>query len=162
MIVKMCIFNCSGVVMFRRKLQALDYHSADNIDVTNVEDLRALVIWLEDQKIRYYKIEDRTELRTKTGENWTTAFQKYLKDLECPHDHSVELSAALDWLLGVALRYEFGDTSQQHPEMSCGLNPMLPQLDSTPQTKSALDIDPSDETFKAGTQALAKIVQVRV
>lgn len=148
--------------MFRRKLRALDYHSAENIDVTNTEDLRALIIWLEDQKIRHYKIEDRTELRTNTGNNWTATFQKYLKDLECPYDPSTEQSAALDWLLGVAVRYEFGDTCQQHPEMNCGLNPMLAQLESAPQTKSALDIDPSDETFKAGTQALAKIVQVSV
>lgn len=148
--------------MFRRKLRALDYHSAENIDVSNTEDLRALIIWLEDQKIRCYKIEDRAELRTNTGGNWTTTFKKYLKDLECPYDPSTELPAALDWLLGVAVRYEFGDTCQQHPEMSCGLNPMLAQLESAPQTKSALDIDPANETFKAGTQALAKIVQVSV
>ena len=148
--------------MFRRKLQALDYHSAENIDVTNTEDLRALIIWLEDQKIRYYKIDDRFELRTNTGDNWAVTFQKYLKDLECPYDSSTEQSAALDWLLGVAVRYEFGDICQQHPEMSCGLDPMLTQPESAPQTKSALDIDPSDEIFKAGTRALAKIVQVSV
>ena len=146
--------------MFRRKLQALEYYSTDIIDVKNVEDLRALVVWLEDQKIRHYKIENRTELRTNTGDNWTATFQKYLKDLECPYDLNSELSAALDWLLGVAVRYEFGDICQQHPEMNCGLNTMLVQLQSAPPTKSALDIDPSNETFKAGMQALAKIVQV--
>ena len=152
----------SGAVMFRQKLRALDYHNAENIDVANSEDLRALIVWLEDQKIRHYKIEERTDLRVNTGDNWTATFQKYLKDLECPYDHSVELSAALDWLLGVAVRYEFCDSCKQHPEMKCGLGPMLTQPSSAPDVKSALDIDPSDDTFKAGTRALAKIVQVHI
>lgn len=145
-------------IMFRQKLQALEYHSTDGLDINNVEDLRALVIWLEDQKIRHYKIEDRTELRSSTGENWTISFRKYLKDLECPYDIKTELPAALDWLLGVAVRYDFSDNSQEH-EMKCGLNPMLC---SEPDTKSALAIDPSDDTFRKGVQALAKIVQVSI
>ena len=148
--------------MFRRKLQALKYHSTDNVNIRNIEDLRALVIWLEDQKIRHNKIEDRMELRTNTGDKWTLTFHKYLKDLECPHDVKTELSAAVDWLLGVAVRYDFGDYCQQHHQMNCGLNPMLVHLQPSIQTKSALDITPANDTFKDGIQALMKIVQVRV
>ena len=146
--------------MFRRKLEALEYHSPSGIDVNNPEDVRALVIWLEDQKIRYNKIEDRAELRTSTGEKWTLTFHKYLKELECPYDPNTELSAVLDWLLGVAVRYEFTDCCQDHREMSCGLNHM--SIHPQDGTKSALDIDPSSDTFRAGTKALAKIVQVSV
>ena len=75
---------------------ALEYHTTDGLDVNNVEDLRALVVWLEDQKIRHYKIEDRAELRTSTGDNWTMTFQKYLKDLKCPYSIQTELPAAVD------------------------------------------------------------------
>lgn len=148
--------------MFRRKLQALEYHSPDNIDVNNIEDLRALLIWLEDQKIRHYKIEDRNELRSNTGEKWIETFSKYLMELECPYDLKSELSAAVDWLLGVAVRYEFGDNCQNFHEISCGLNLMLSHLKSVTLRKSSLDIDPANDTFKAGVQAMAKIVQVSV
>ena len=149
-------------MMFRRKLQALEYHCADNIDIKNMEDLRALVIWLEDQKIRHNKIEDRMELRTNTGENWILTFHKYLKDLECPHNVKTELSAAVDWLLGVAVRYDFGDDCQQHHEMNCGLSPMLVNLHPSIQTKSALDISSVNDTLKNGIKALKNIVQVSV
>lgn len=148
--------------MFRRKLQALEYHRPDTIDIKNVEELRALIVWLEDQKIRHNKIEDRNELRCNTGENWIATFSKYLKELECPYNPKSELPAAIDWLLGVAVRYEFGDNRQNYHEMACGLDPMLSQLQTSPQTKSLIDIDPSNETFKAGVQAMAKIVQVSV
>jgi RNA transcription, translation and transport factor protein len=37
---------------------------------------RALVIWLEDQKIRHYTIEDRAALRQANDEAWPDAFKK--------------------------------------------------------------------------------------
>ena len=144
--------------MLRRKLEAIEYHSPSGVDIKNSEDVKALVIWLEDQKIRHKKIEDRSELRTSTGEKWTQTFHQYVKELECPYDPTTELSAVLDWLLGVAVRYEYSDNCQDHSEMSCGLRHMV--VHSQEKTKSALDIDPSGDTFRAGTQALAKIVQV--
>ena len=151
--------------MFRRKLKALDYHSADNIDPSNPQDVKAMIVWLEDQKIRHYKIEEREDLRTNTGDNWTTSFRKYLTDLECPHDVNTNFPAAVDWLLGVAIRYEYGDAAQQDPDLKCGL--VAPDVAQKPPhsvcpapSKSALDIDPHDETFGAGVRALAKILQV--
>ena len=151
--------------MFRRKLKALDYHSASNIDVTNPHDLKALVVWLEDQKIRHYKIDERDNLRSNSAENWTATFEKYLADLECPHDIENNFQAAIDWLLGVALRYEYGDASRQHPELKQGLTPPsapAQKLTSSlpPPSKSPLDINPSNEIFISGVQALAKIVLV--
>ena len=152
-------------MMFRRKLKAIDYHSADDVDVTNPHDLKALVIWLEDQKIRHYKIDERGDLRSNTGANWTATFKKYLVDLECPHDVDTNFQAAVDWLLGVAVRYEYGDASRQHPELKQGLalpnSPAQKPTSSLPtSSKSPLDIDPSNEVFRSGVQALAKILQV--
>ena len=37
---------------------------------------RKLVIWLEDQKIRHYKIEDRHALRAIDSGDWQSAFKK--------------------------------------------------------------------------------------
>ena len=39
--------------------------------------LRSLILWLEDQKIRHYKIEDRAGLRSvDSNEQWTAALQE--------------------------------------------------------------------------------------
>ena len=37
---------------------------------------RNLIIWLEDQKIRHYKIEDRKELRDVSNTDWQKSFKK--------------------------------------------------------------------------------------
>ena len=72
--------------MFRRKLLALDYYRADNLDVSKDDDFRSLVIWTEDQKIRHYKIEDRGALRDLDNPHWEDAFDKYWKDVGFPVD----------------------------------------------------------------------------
>ena len=46
-----------------RKLRALDYHTASGFDASSQQDVRALVVWLEDQKIRHYKMDERGDLR---------------------------------------------------------------------------------------------------
>ena len=83
--------------MFSRKLTALNYHSPnDEVPLTKAENLKPLVVWLEDQKIRHYKIEDRNVLRNKTGKDWIVVFKKYLKEMECPY--RVELDLQLLWI----------------------------------------------------------------
>ena len=139
------------------KLEALDYHSASNIDIKNQMDLKALVVWLEDQKIRHYKIEDRTDLRENTGENWLTAFEKYCEDLECPFNISTQRTETMDWLITLALRCEYTDVAEQVPSLRAGLG--KPSANPTPGS-SPLDIDASDETLKKGVDALARILQV--
>lgn len=148
--------------MFRRKLKALDYHSVDSINPSVPEDLKALVVWLEDQKIRHYKIEDRLPLRDSTGEDWNTAFKKYLEDLFCPHDVVTSFSAAVDWLLGYAVQCEFDDRrNEQSSALKCGLSSAetpasLPQASE----KSALDVDPKSKVFADSVQTLARLLMV--
>ena len=146
--------------MFRRKLQALDYHSSESIDVRKPDDLRALVVWLEDQKLRHYKIDDRAPLRNHSGDSWMTAFQKYLNDLECPFNCDSELLSAVDWLLGVAVRYEYTDTAETNQDLAQGLHQADKPSGKDDSTKSPLDIDPNDKVFVSGIQALAKILQI--
>ena len=144
--------------MFRRKLRALGHPSGDRLNLEDPEDLKIVVIWLEDQKIRHYRIEDRAGLQNHQGEEWKQTFHQYLKDLECPFNYNTHPHSVTDWLLGVAVRYDYGDAAKEHVELRCGLNSTQGML--TAPGKSALDIDPLDKTFAAGVRALAKIMQV--
>lgn len=143
------------------KLKALDYHSFANINITSQVDLKALVIWLEDQKIRHYKMDDRHELRNNTGDNWLATFQKYCKDLSCPFDQEVEHTEVVDWLVTVALKCEYSDEADHTPSLRAGLSRPAPTESSTMQApKSSLDIDPSDEISQKGIKALARVLQI--
>lgn len=95
--------------MFRRKLTALGFHSPDTFNVQSIGQLRSLVAWLEDQKIRHYKLEQRGTLRQIEDPGWVQAFHTYLQDLGCPHNPTDE-RAVLDWLLGLAVHLEYSDT----------------------------------------------------
>ena len=44
--------------------------------VSDESQFRNLIVWLEDQKIRHYKIEDREALRNTDSETWPDAFSK--------------------------------------------------------------------------------------
>ena len=44
--------------------------------VLDETEYRNCIVWLEDQKIRHYKIEDRGNLRNIPGSEWPAAFQK--------------------------------------------------------------------------------------
>lgn len=43
---------------------------------TDEDEFRNLVVWLEDQKIRWYKIEDRGQLRDVKSSEWLKTFAK--------------------------------------------------------------------------------------
>ena len=65
------------------------------------------MVWLEDQKIRHYTIQDREELRDINGEQWQKALAKYLDDLGAPK--LTRPLEQLEWLLGLAVRLEYED-----------------------------------------------------
>lgn len=150
--------------MFRKKLRALNYHSPDEeLSLAEVELLKPLVVWLEDQKIRFCKIGERISLREDEGKQWVASFKKYLKTLECPYRVEMDLPAVVDWLLGVAVRYEFNEIAEiKHPigQQAAHGGPLSQLTGQSPSGKSPLDVDPSDPTFVSGTQALAKILQI--
>lgn len=135
--------------MFKRKLMALDYHTpSDNFSEESA--FRNFIVWLEDQKVRHYKIEDRTALRHVTNPDWEQAFQKYLNDLGCtfPLD---DRNALIDWLLGFAVRLEYGDNVEKYKSAGskkAGLSNPLDKLDF------------NDADFKAGVASLAQLLQI--
>jgi RLL motif-containing protein 1 len=69
------------------------------------------VVWLEDQKIRHYKIEDRKALRDISSSDWSKTFKQYTDDLACPirSDNPGEM---LEWLLAFAVRLEYADNGK--------------------------------------------------
>nr|XP_014343874.1 PREDICTED: UPF0568 protein C14orf166 homolog isoform X3 [Latimeria chalumnae] len=94
--------------MFRRKLAALDYHNPVGFDCKDESEFRNFIVWLEDQKIRHYKIEERGNLRNIHSSDWPNHFQKYLQDVNCPFE-APDRQETIDWLLGLAVRLEYGD-----------------------------------------------------
>ena len=145
-------------IPLQMKLESLEYHSADNIDVTNTSDLKILVVWLEDQKIRHYKIDERGDLRDDTGDNWMGTFKKYCTELKCPYDVDSQLMEVADWLVTIALKCEYSDVADRVTSLRAGLS--KPTSTDKRSSKSALDIDSSDETLLKGVQALARRLQI--
>jgi RLL motif-containing protein 1 len=146
--------------MFKRKLLALDFHSPDTFNAADVGQFRSMIVWLEDQKIRHYKIEDRQNLRNITSPNWPEALQQYLKDLTCPYS-SLENQAVIDWLLGYAVRLEYGDNVDKYKNETA--EKMQQNQSSAPKIVSTNPLDNLDfesEEFKQGVEKLAQLLNV--
>lgn len=147
--------------MFRRKLIALNHHQPDSFNADDVNEFRNLIIWLEDQKVRHYKIEDRAGLRNIASDAWVKAFESYLTELGCPYPVS-EKNSILDWLLGYAVRLEYGDEVDKFRNIK---PQCFDKTDSSqkPQGQSSNPIDNlnfDDPDFKAGVASLALLLQV--
>lgn len=100
---------------YQRKLEALGYIKISDFNVLSDEDFRSLVIWLEDQVIRQYPIEDRAPLRKKESPDWEDAFKTYLNAVSCPFSDREEVA---DWLLGLAVRLEYGDNVEKYKSIT--------------------------------------------
>ncbi|XP_062503017.1 RNA transcription, translation and transport factor protein-like [Corticium candelabrum] len=146
--------------MFKRKLLCLQYHSPDSIDIHNDESFRALVVWLEDQKIRHYKIEERAGLRATDSTHWNDAFNKYLSALGYQYDSS-NRTTVVDWLLGYAVKLEYADNADQLTKAAQSLASVAPAGQSKETSvQSGRRLDPESDEFKAGVSQLAKMFQL--
>jgi len=146
--------------MFKNKLIALEHPTPDAVDCTNRVQFANTVLWLEDQKIRHYKIEDRVPLRaigTPNWEsNWEAAYQKYKSDVGMMKvNGAVE---ELSWLLSYAVRLEYFDnvdtyksfTSDRVSEMN---KPSKPTVESSNPFDN-MNLVGAD--FVSGVEKLAK------
>lgn len=59
-------------------LEALKYPNAKEFDSNDKKDFRKLVYWLENKKIRGYKIEERTALQDVNSPGWDEEMQKVI------------------------------------------------------------------------------------
>ncbi|XP_014671871.1 PREDICTED: UPF0568 protein C14orf166 homolog isoform X1 [Priapulus caudatus] len=146
--------------MFRRKLKALKYQLADSFEFDVESNFKNVVVWLEDHKIRHYKIEDRDALRKLQNPDWQEVFTQYLKDLECPVIDS-DATTILDWLLGLAVGLEYGDHAEKYKSITAA-SLAAKKLDQ-PQMQSDNPLDKlnfDDPDFKAGVTSLAQLLQI--
>ncbi|KAJ8673997.1 hypothetical protein QAD02_005259 [Eretmocerus hayati] len=143
--------------MFERKLKALDYFDWDKVNANDQQHVKKLVHWLEDQKIRHYKIEDRVGLQSNDPAQWQAAFNKYLGDVGCPHTET-QLDK-VEWLIGLAVRLDYEDNCEKLKLVSRAKS----KNEAAPNVKSSNPLDSLDfqsQDFKDGVNNLAKLLSV--
>uniref|UniRef100_A0A8C8DFI4 RNA transcription, translation and transport factor protein n=1 Tax=Oncorhynchus tshawytscha TaxID=74940 RepID=A0A8C8DFI4_ONCTS len=141
--------------MFRRKLTALDYHNPSGFDCKDETEFRNFIVWLEDQKIRHYKIEDRGNLRNIPSSGWPKSFEQYLQDVNCPFTVE-ERQESVDWLLGLAVRLEYGDNVEKYK--NC---PPATATEAAKPSDPLIHLDSSNPDFKAGVLGLASLLKIQ-
>lgn len=76
------------------------------------KQFRTTILWLEDQKIRHYKIEDRAGLRKfDSEEEWDAAYEVFKKDVGVPESLKSRIEE-MAWLLSYATRLEYYDNCE--------------------------------------------------
>lgn len=101
-----------------RRLQALEYPNADSFAL-DYDQVRVLIGWLENQKIREYPEDGRAELCTpESRESWVPALYRYLDDLDIaagiPESSLLDdkyLPVLVRRLLDRAIGFEYGDSA---------------------------------------------------
>jgi len=135
----------------KRKLKVLGYPNPNRCDVSDENQFRRLVVWLEDQKIRLLTIDERVPLRAVESDDWPSQFTKYLDRLQCPLKPSTSPPVSIiSWLLGAAVRLEFGEKPER-------FNKKQKVEDSN---RKAGGDGFSGPEFEAGVAALAEILKV--
>lgn len=84
------------------------YASISQFFLTDEKEYRSVILWLEDQKIRHYKIEERDGLRNIEKDSWKEAFDTYQRDLVSPAAGGTP-NEQLNWILSYAVRLEYAD-----------------------------------------------------
>ena len=101
--------------MLRRRLEALGYPSAETFK-TDFGLVKQLVIWLEDNKIRYLPTDSRESLKVEDFKEFKRAFNNYLNGIGCPYGMK-DIDSALGWLVGRAIRSDYAEVLQDYPEL---------------------------------------------
>ncbi|TFK03051.1 NADH dehydrogenase [Platysternon megacephalum] len=118
-------------------------------------EFRNFIVWLEDQKIRHYKIEDRGSLRNIHNDEWPKAFEKYLKDVNCPFKIQ-ERQETIDWLLGKTVFILAADKYKDStPDSAKNTD------NASKNAEPLINLDVNNPDFKAGVMALANLLQIQ-
>lgn len=83
----------------------------NTVIILDEKEYKSVVLWLEDQKIRHYKIEEREGLRNFNSEGWKEAYNTYQRDLVSPAA-GLSPNEQLNWLLSYAVRLEYADNGK--------------------------------------------------
>nr|CAG4638640.1 EOG090X0ARU [Cyclestheria hislopi] len=139
--------------MFKRKLSALGYLNVNSFNIADDSQFRNVILWLEDQKIRRYKIEQREGLRNSNTEQWAKALEQYLLDVDCPIPICSK-NEVLDWLLSLSVHLEFSEKADQIKSNAKG----SPRSATTDSSLDSLDVNSVE--FKQGVNTLAGILNI--
>lgn len=118
-------------------------------------------MWLEDQKIRHYRIEDRDGLRDIDNFiEWNKAFDKYKSDIGAPKfETRIE---DLEWILSYAVRLEYLDRADDLKEItSARIIEAKKPVDPTVSSKNPFDaMNMHTEDFEQGVRRLARLLNI--
>ena len=104
------------------------------------------VVW---SILRLLTIDERVPLRAVNDDKWPSQFKSYLEKLHCPLPSSSSHSATISWLLGVAVRLEYGESPEK-------FNRIENVCDFNGKTGTSL----SGPEYESGVAALAEILKV--
>ncbi|XP_049865037.1 RNA transcription, translation and transport factor protein [Pectinophora gossypiella] len=143
--------------MFKLKLTALGHPNPDSFNCDDEKEYRSVILWLEDQKIRHSKIEDREGLRNIESDSWKEAYDAYQKDLVSPASEGTP-AEQLNWLLSYAVRLEYADNAAKYKNAKVDQpKQAAPNVVST----NPLDnLDFSSPAFKAGVERVSTIAGI--
>ncbi|XP_060648878.1 RNA transcription, translation and transport factor protein [Drosophila nasuta] len=150
--------------MLKQKLAALGHPSPNDVALSNRKEFASTILWLEDQKIRLYTIEDRDKLRNlQDMKLWEEAYLKYCSDLSMPAlDTQLE---QLTWIIGHAIRLEYLDDPEQYGSIQAEDigGPKRNGTATVPQKVQTIfdgKINVDDKEFIAAVRQLATKLQV--
>merc|ERR1712192_254407 len=106
----------------------------------------------EDQKIRLLTIDERVPLRAVESDAWPSQLTKYLERLQCPlpSTPSTPSTSIISWLLGAAVRLEFGEKPERFNKKQ--------KIENLNGREKAVGGFTGPE-FEAGVAALAEILK---
>ncbi|KAF9809866.1 hypothetical protein SFRURICE_002096 [Spodoptera frugiperda] len=143
--------------IFKLKLTALGHPNPGDFNCEDEKEYRSVILWLEDQKIRHYKIEERDGLRNIEKDSWKDAFNTYQKDLVSPVLEGTP-NEQLNWLLSYAVRLEYADNVEKYKNAK-----VEKPKQAAPNVVSSnpLDnLDFSSPAFKAGVERVCTLAGV--
>ncbi|XP_052865256.1 RNA transcription, translation and transport factor protein-like [Anopheles cruzii] len=144
--------------MFERYLTALQYTGDQPVNIDDAKEFHALIVWLEDQKIRHYSIENRENLKQVDAVNvWDMAYETYKRDVGMPQE-LVTRQEQLTWLLLHAVRLEYSDNVDTYRPLTGARKLEEEKRSTVPEVKSTNPFDSLDFTnaqFAEGARNLA-------
>ncbi|KAH8278332.1 hypothetical protein KR026_002838, partial [Drosophila bipectinata] len=126
------------------------------------KEFASTILWLEDQKIRLYTIEDREKLRNLDNPKmWEEGYLKYKADLNMPCLESQQEELA--WILSHAVRLEFLDDPEQFASINSQQQSVQTNGKQTQQKVQSIfegKINVQDKAFIDGVRLLASKLNV--
>ncbi|KAH8243281.1 hypothetical protein KR032_006228 [Drosophila birchii] len=133
-----------------------------SLSLPDRKEFASTILWIEDQKIRLYRIEDREKLRQIDDPNiWEEGYLKYCADLQMPPLESQQEQLA--WILSHAVRLEFLDDPGQFASINSKTGPPKSNGKQAPEKVQAIfdgKINVQDKAFVDGVRQLANKLNV--